>query len=432
MKLSYSNSIQKLSFLSALLFVFWLPLFEGFMPTIFGVWIGFWLLEGKFKTRFREFNFKSGLFLSLLAYFVLSLIAVLYTSNQAKAWFDVQQKIALVVFPLLLAGMSPYFWKNIRWVFWAFIAGLLVASTYDLVFAFKASYAAGADQGIFHYWVYDTHQNIGFIQLIMMRYSLFSYGYLSQWMHPSYFSMYLILGIVFIFHFYKEDRQRRPLIKAAYLLVIVFFLTMLFFLQSSAGLISLAVIFIGLFLTEFKFLRKKKVITYASFIVVLTLVILGAYYVNNKSAYNSDLLSSESFSKSSNVRLSIWENSVPLGLENPILGIGPGDLRDSLKEALETSGNSGFANGNFNMHNQFLESFIGIGLIGLTLLFAILFYAFRIARMQKNALLNYLLIILVLNFFFESVLNRQSGLFFFLFFLSLFAFNPNTPPIKSK
>jgi O-antigen ligase len=114
----------------------------------------------------------------------------------------------------------------------------------------------------------------------------------------------------------------------------------------------------------------------------------------------------------------IWKSSYSLWLENPIIGIGPADVREVLKNKLSTT-NSEFESANFNMHNQFLESLIGLGSIGFITLCLILFYFLKIASRQKNSLLAYLILIILVNFIFESMLNRQSGLFFILFFVSL-------------
>jgi O-antigen ligase len=432
MKQNYSNIIQKLSFISALFFVFWLPLFEGFMPTIFGIWIGFWLLEGKFKTRFQNFNFKSGLYLSLTTYFLLSILAVFYSSNQDKAWFDVQQKIALVVFPILLAGMSPYFWNNIRWVFWAFIAGLFAATIYDLFQAFQMSYTAGKAEGMFHFWVYERHENEGFLQLINLRMSYFSYGYLSRFMHPSYFSMYLIFGLPVIYHQYKTRLNPKQLDKIAYFFLGLYFIFIIYLLQSTAGFISLALILLIMLIQEIVITRKKR-ISFYSYGILLSIFIL-LFVVKLKTNHNSDFAtenSEKSLSTSSSIRLEIWKKTYSLWSENPILGTGPSDVRETIKKKFSDLGNKEFATGNFNMHNQFLESLIGLGIIGLITLLSILYFGIRIALTDKRELLIFLMIIILSNLFFESVMNRQSGLFFLLFFLSLLAFNPKSIPSKS-
>jgi len=137
-----------------------------------------------------------------------------------------------------------------------------------------------------------------------------------------------------------------------------------------------------------------------------------------------DIHSTLDLSTSSSIRIDIWRNTIMLGQKNPIWGVGPGDVREDVKQALLEGGNKEYATGNFNMHNQFLESFVGLGALGLICLISILFFGIKTVYKRQNSfswLLQILLLLIIVNFLFESVLNRQSGLFFFLFFLSLFA-----------
>lgn len=426
MKKSYRYYIQRLSFLSVLFFVFWLPLFEGYMPTIFGIMIGFWFLEGNFKHRFDKELFKSGIFISLLVYFVLSFVAVLYSTNQSKSWSDIQQKIALLAFPILIIGMSPYFWKNIRLVYWAFIIGLFTASVYNIILAIESSYLAGAAEGIFRFWVYRKHENVGFIDLIMMRMSYFSYGYFSQFLHPSYFSMQLVFSLPILNFLFKTKKAHNLFDKLAYFGLGLFFTLMIFFLQSTTGLISLVLVLLIMLYREFKSKYKKNLAFYLFSFSLVVFLLFG--FTSLRQINLSDL--GDSLSDSSSVRLDIWQNTYALWKDNPILGTGPSDVRAEIKTELFKKGILDFANGNYNMHNQFLESFIGLGIIGLITIIALLFFSLSNAIKYKSILLLYLISIIAVNFFFESILNRQSGLFFFLFFLSLLAFLPK--PLKQS
>ncbi|HAG16035.1 MAG TPA: hypothetical protein DCG69_05855 [Bacteroidales bacterium] len=434
MTLNYSKFVERFSFYSLLFFVFWLPLFEGFLPTVFGIWIGFWVLEGNFKSRFRKFNFTSGLNLAFFAYFLLSLFAVLYSSNQAKAWMDVQQKLALLVFPLLIGGLSEYSQKNIRWAFWAFILGLIAASIYDLAYAFQESINAGANEGVFRYWVYEKHHHIGFLNLVNLRMSFFSYGYLSQFMHPSYFSMYLIFAIILLYHLYKTKENTTALSILLYASLTLFFTLLIGLLQSTAGLLSFIALILAVIVIEFKFLNRKRILAIS--VGLLAMLILGFFGSDFSGKKINDLTDTtlESLSTSTSIRMEIWKNSIALWKENPIRGVGPADVRADIQEKLQTTMPAEFEFANFNMHNQFLESLIGLGIIGFITLCLILFYIIKIASRQKNSLLAYLILIILVNFIFESMLNRQSGLFFILFFVSLLElyFKQNFLPKKSN
>jgi hypothetical protein len=410
-----------------------LPLFEGYMPTIFGIMLGFWFLEGDFKNRFQNFPLKSGIVWSLFFYFLLSLTALIYSQNQQKAWFDVQQKIALLVFPVFIIGQSTYFWKHKRILLWAFVAGLFIASIYDIAYAIHNSFVAGESEHAFRYWVYEKHENVGFIELISMRMSYFSYAYLSRFLHPSYFAMYLVFSLAILRHLHSTWKESSKWINLFYYLLGLFFILMVLILQSTAGLISLVVILIYLFAQKIssKFNLRKSILIFS--VTLLSIFGLIAIVIGQNDHLRIQIEQSleKGLSTSSSVRLIIWKNASHLALQNKLLGISPGDVRDQVKTVFEKSDNIDFASGNYNMHNQFLETYIGLGLLGLFLLISLLALGLKLAIKNKDALLITLLIIIMINFSFESILNRQSGIFFFLFFLSLLAFDTHRSPLKN-
>jgi len=91
-----------------------------------------------------------------------------------------------------------------------------------------------------------------------------------------------------------------------------------------------------------------------------------------------------------------------------------------LQRNAEIEGYSIVKDRNFNVHNQYLETWMGIGILSFVLLLLLLFIPlfFR----SKHYLLPYLIIILSTSFLFESMLNRLAGVMFFAFFLSLLVF----------
>ncbi len=84
-----------------------------------------------------------------------------------------------------------------------------------------------------------------------------------------------------------------------------------------------------------------------------------------------------------------------------------------------------------NSHNQYLETCAGLGIFGFVSLLYILIYGFIITYKKRHYLLFFLLVILSINFMFESMLNRMSGVLFMIFFYSLFVFM-NKQPVRKK
>jgi O-antigen ligase len=85
---------------------------------------------------------------------------------------------------------------------------------------------------------------------------------------------------------------------------------------------------------------------------------------------------------------------------------------------------------NFNPHNQFLQTAVEIGFFGLLVFFAILFSSIYYGLKYKNYLLIIISSNLLFNSLFESMLQRQSGIIFYCFWLCLLSLYLFTYQIK--
>jgi O-antigen ligase len=128
-------------------------------------------------------------------------------------------------------------------------------------------------------------------------------------------------------------------------------------------------------------------------------------------------------------RLIIWYNSLDIIKANLLAGVGTGDNRDKLIEMYKDKGFNKAAEARLNVHNQFLETTIQLGLMGLATLLSLFIWAFIKAIKNRNILLICFLIVNILFFLFESCLNRQAGVFYFVLFLSFIIF---ARPLKKE
>lgn len=118
-------------------------------------------------------------------------------------------------------------------------------------------------------------------------------------------------------------------------------------------------------------------------------------------------------------RLILWTISGEIIAAHP-LGVGISGLDLEMSRKLHVLGFHEMAAKHWNPHNQFLQLTAEIGWLGLLLFISILIAIARLAWQRKDQLLGFLLLSLVLNSLFESMLQRQSGIVFYLLFLSAF------------
>jgi O-antigen ligase len=134
--------------------------------------------------------------------------------------------------------------------------------------------------------------------------------------------------------------------------------------------------------------------------------------------------SSEPTYSSIGQRIAFYEEYWPLFLENPLFGVGTGDL------VLE--GKPLFADQRFNIpfhkpHNQFFEILLMFGLFGLLLFIGCWAVTIRSFFPGFRKLAYLFSILLFISMWSDSTLGTQGGISFFMSFTALFLVRPNEP-----
>jgi O-antigen ligase len=121
------------------------------------------------------------------------------------------------------------------------------------------------------------------------------------------------------------------------------------------------------------------------------------------------------------VRLILWTASYQIGKQNPF-GLGLGGLEPALAQKLNRWGYPQQAKKEFNPHNQWLQIWNEIGWLGLGI-FGFLLSALTLYFYQNRNQAALLLTLVFLIFCqFESILQRESGIVFFLCWLTALSY----------
>ena len=252
--------------------------------------------------------------------------------------------------------------------------------------------------------------------------------YFSVFHHPSYFAMFISLSIAVVLYFGFSRRDIVNLKRWQYILLLIFLSVALFLVSSRAGLLIWVMIIIYFFINDLagKYSFNEKILSFLP-LVLLAGVFVFLLFNGNRfrvvadeiSAIEKDRQKSEC-TGSSEIRVVMWQKALEIIKENPLIGIGTGDVKDKLQKNAEIEGYSIVKDRNFNVHNQYLETWMGIGVFGFIVLLLLFFVPLFFKA--RHYLLPYLIIILSTSFLFESMLNRLAGVMFFAFFLSLLVF----------
>ena len=122
-------------------------------------------------------------------------------------------------------------------------------------------------------------------------------------------------------------------------------------------------------------------------------------------------------------RLEFWKAGYVIATQNPLIGVGTGDVRISFYEAYETIGTQLQKKYWLRAHNQYFTIFITFGFLGLLWFLVTLFYpVFNFPKTSFWYPYVGFLIIALVSFISEDTLESQIGVTFFAFFNSFLLF----------
>ena len=370
-----------------------------------------WLVEADFKNKFKNLLENKIAFL-FVCFYLLHLLGLCYSSNIDSGFFTLQVKISLLIFPIIFGSKKNKI-NDIKNTVYAFLAGVLFSSLIYLIRAVYLFIAYGANR--------------------------FFYEEFSIYMHPSYFSMYLNLILTVIFLTLTNNSFQFKFISNFWKIVIILFLSFInMLLSSKLGLLTMTLIYVG-FLIYFVIIYKKYFIGFIGSILLCSLILASIKMFPEVTArINRSLISitnpaiSSSESESTAVRILIWSASNEVISNNFIFGTGTGDANDELLKEYENRKMTGAITNKLNAHNEYYQVFIGIGVIGFLFLILSIILPLYQAFNSKNAFYILFLLIIILNFFPESMLETKDGVMFYAFFNSLLCFGNSTTTTKIK
>ena len=389
----------------------------GLTPFVSSVALGVFLLGHlSFPQIWGLKEYKKVLYLSIP--YLIILYSSLYSYNSYEAVKFLFRTCLLFLLPFLMAVHKKELGDLKQLVILFYIYGLFVSCILSLIIG-SYFFSVSGDIQVFLY--YDLA------------------GYLS--LHPTYYSLYLIVGIVFLL-FSKLQ------LKGLQLIAFLLFTLTLVLLQT-----RIAYIILGLLLLLKIFQSKRRIRIYwiglLSFMIVFIIFLMPKSFKESKQIFpeTSDYsaLIGTQMENGITQRIWLWSNAIEQIKERPLLGYGLKSQQDIFKwkvhkEILMNETDSAYNEAalevaQLNLHNQYMQIFYEAGLIGLLLF--ILGSGLVIAIAIKDRKFLFLLIYMsYLAFLFtENLLDRQMGIYFYSFmmpFFFLYTGNSSNPDYRKE
>ncbi len=394
-----------------MVFAFLLPISQKLSTICMALWGIMTLLTYK-KTLIQ----KNKAYVFPALYYGLVVISVFF-SETFNAHF-LEHKFAFLLLPLLFflrAGRISYPQKK---TLHYFVYGCFFAIGICLFVAFYRSLGIESGKIVFNPRI---KEGFSFYNSIIYGGNYF-FGTTFSILHQTvYFSMYLVAALIILVNY--PFRNFTHTLFCSLFLVLVIGMVM-----NRASYIALLVI--SLFYLFFKIKSNFKRIVLSGIIVLCGLILYRSdprikRMQKNVETYIDAEEGIERAILLNNIdrRLLIWYTAAQVALEHLSIGVGITNVRTVLNERYSKYNTEALAD--LNAHNQYLQTLLEFGIIGLLLVLFLIINIWRIGKSyySKSFVLCFLLLLMI-NFIFESVLNRYSGLSFVIFFYCLFVTKP--------
>jgi O-antigen ligase len=372
-----------------------LPVFPPWIPLFIAVLLIVYLFTKSWKSRFNELSSSKSI-TALIVFFLFNVIGIFWSENIDKAFMHLEIKLSLLFFPFLIFARPDLNRKAQSRILNTFcISSALVA-----VFLLLRSFG-----------------NIVFNDGVLLNYGAFSPIF-----HPSYLSMYFILAIILLVEGYSEMPRKFHLISGIAILLLS---AAVIFLASKVNIILLfgfGVFYLFRFLKN-RLSKLKQLIVAALFGCAFFIAIFLNQAVFERFLRGFDTVKNISEidvndTESNAARILIWNSALDLIAEHP-WGVGTGDVNIELTKKYHENGYTGIEYRQLNAHNQFLQTAVSIGILGMISLLLVFLVPMYYSVVQGDySMLGFLMLTLV-NAFVEGILEAQAGVVFFAFFYAL-------------
>jgi len=361
-------------------------------------WIFTFAYQEKFQTLLKQ-----PVAIAFIFLYFLHLLSMIYTENHAEGWNDLRLKITLFLLPLFMMSTRCILREQRIFLLKFFAVLMMLMAAVDLALSISEYLVSGNSD-------------------------LFYYAHLAHILasKPHYVAWYYSFAIFIALYQILTGKKWRYL----WLFGFVLLLISLVLLSSRAYIMAFIIVFS---ISVVKW-AKTNVISRSGWVKILfaSSMFIGALFlipktnsrINDGIVELQKLLGSDTH-KQTNTRVYLWKYGARLIAEKPLLGYGVGDAKSELNRALKDC-DAEFWNGernvpiyekNHNFHNQYLQTWAEVGVLGFLLLIFLMIRPFFLK--DQHPLFLIFLGLTIIGFITESMLERQAGVVFIAFMYPL-------------
>jgi O-antigen ligase len=382
-----------------------------------------WAIEGDWKRKWERLKTsRTWVVVCCLALFwLVNIIGLFYSGDMTRGLMRTYDKLPFLVYPLVFFTLDKTYFSKEKFhtLCKVFLCATVIMLLISWGRAFMLYFNTGQTQHFYYQYFSQLFGHPSYCALIVCIAFAIAFSFFNHKPHIAHRKSHTAYRIPHTANRKPQTVYRIP--HTAYGALLVFFAVSIYFLQSRSGIAAFAII---LFCTLFYYLHVhnkslwKKII--GILIVLIFIVSIVKLFPNRVGTYVDKMdIEQLDTKKIFGQRTEIWSISYQLAMENKLLGIGTGyRVEQYLTETeLEVFNKDRVL---INAHNQFLQTFLEHGILGVCALLFLMIYSLFFSIKTKDYLLLMLMIGVIVNILFESMLERNHGIFIFALFYCLF------------
>ena len=359
----------------------------------------------------KQFTFRMNIVTAaFMTFYLFFLIGVCFTNDFANAMKVLEYRLSFIIIPILFV-FRPRFKIDLAYPILGLALGVVCISIVGFTKA------------------------IGVFQLSHNALASFTSSNICV-DHPTYYAAFTTVAAAGVWFLYKKNFPGFTLLK-----IIPFLLFAVVMILLSYSMSAILFLFAVAAFLLFKWFYTK--LNKIAAVALLVVAPVGIFVVITntpalKDEFNNSAVALHEYTTNpmefihgegevptgDKVRLIMWAVTARECLAHP-LGVGTGNVDENLSQALlqvnqiEMSTKTQNNEIRYNPHNQFLQTALELGLLGLTIFLFILVKSVQWGIRSRNGLLVLVVSCLSFNCLFESILQRQTGIVFFTFWIVL-------------
>ena len=334
---------------------------------------------------------------------------------------EIEKKLVYLIFPFIFANIVRYDSHRVKKLFGVFVFSVVASTFFALLIGLYFTLTTGS--------LYFFDETKGVVFNNFMYHRLGSY----IGIHAVYLAEYSLFALTLVAYYLIKNFHSLPRKQKIKLGLIIIYLLLIIILLKSAAILIILLAITLVFTSNYLIknhntisVKLKGLISIFTLALVVALGLIAFNKIGSKASYFEYDLSEPGGGNwnSINLRLAKWNAATSAVADNWLIGVGPGNTETTMDNKYRELGFEYALQLHYNPHNQFLHTFLTVGIPGIVIFILLLISLFKESIIKKDILFFIFLISMGLFSISESVLAVNKGIVFFTSFATIFSYLP--------